>query len=280
MEHILPIKTQLGEGPVWMPDEQALYWLDIEGFKIHRFIPKTNTDETFVTPNLIGCIAPTESGGFLFASQNGIVEGILSNQQMNILRTVTHPEKPQNRYNDGKCSPEGRFWFGSLNLQKHQNQAALYTLDNCGCRRVIDGATNSNGLAWNPDGNTFYWIDTPTRRIEGFDYDKTHGTLSNRRTIFHFPVDVEWGRPDGMTVDSEGAIWVAHWGGSRVTQWRADTGEIIRIMPLPVENVTSVTFGGIDMKTLFITTANSGVFAEKMNVPGLPVSRFRNIASS
>jgi sugar lactone lactonase YvrE len=271
MEHatsILSCQASLGECPVWVAAEQRLYFLDILAKRLHRFDPVTGADETFPLKTLTGCIAPLGNGHFLLSAQTGIQEVRLGNQNIEVLRTLTHPEADGigNRYNDGKISPEGRFWFGSLNMNHEQNKASLYCWDGKECRKVLTPATNSNGLAWSPDGNTFYWIDTPTRKVEAFDYDQRDGNLSNRRTAVRFPDDLSWGRPDGMTVDAAGHLWLAHWSGGIITQWHPQTGECLRTVHLPVSNVSSLTFGGDHSDTLFITTARSANETESGNL--------------
>ena len=290
-ELVFPAQALLGEGPLWFAEEERLYWLDIESQQLHRFDPIRSEDEFFPLPNKVGCYAPCENGNLLIATQTGIEEVRPLDGRLESLGIKTHPEaaKTGNRYNDGKCSPEGRFWFGSLNMEHQTGMASLYVLDRIGCRTVLTGATNSNGLGWSPDGTTFYWIDTPTRRITAFDYNLKRGELSNRRAAVTFPEQTDWGRPDGMTVDAEGMIWVAHWLGGRVTRWNPATGELFETIRVPVSRVTSVTFGGRDLQTLFITTASKemtpdekkrepdagGLFHFRTNTTGLPVSCYR-----
>jgi sugar lactone lactonase YvrE len=296
----------VGEGPVWHYGEQQLYWLDIEGLRLHRFDPSLGIDESFPLSNEVGCVVPCRNGNFLLAAETGIEEVHIGTNGIEVIETniKIHPESgiPENRYNDGKCSPEGRFWFGSLNRQRQTGRASLYVLDEQhGCRTAITGATNSNGLAWSPDNKTFYWIDTPTRQVDAFDYDSTEGTLTNRRTVIRFPTDEninitekDWnwktdqhfGRPDGMTVDSDGMLWIAHWLGGRITRWNPKDGTLLETIRLPVSRVTSLTFGGAELKTIFITTASRGLttetkiyepeagslFVYESQIAGLPVS--------
>jgi sugar lactone lactonase YvrE len=306
-ELLYPAHALLGEGPVWHDGEKRLYWLDIEGQLLHCFDPANGNEESFPLADQAGCLVPCRNGNFLLAAQTGIEEIRLSANGIEIIETNTkiHPESeiPENRYNDGKCSPEGRFWFGSLNKRRQPNRASLYVLDGHGCRTAITGATNSNGLAWSPDGNTFYWIDTPTRRVDAFDYDSDEGKLRNRRTVITFPnIDTEsagtniagtkkdtekdFGRPDGMTVDSDGMLWIAHWLGGRITRWNPVNGTLLETIRLPVSRVTSLTFGGAELKTIFITTASlgltpetqpqepdaGGLFVYESKIAGLPVS--------
>jgi sugar lactone lactonase YvrE len=280
---ILSAKAALGEGPLWIEQEQRLYWIDIEGKRLHRFDPVASNDESFPLETLTGCIVPCRSGHFLIAAQSGIEEIRIANGKVEILSMHAHPEqlKPENRYNDGKCSPEGRFWFGSMSLKHIANQGSLFVLDSAGCQAVVTGATTSNGIGWSIDSSTFYWIDTPTRRVEAFDYSAKTGSLSNRRTAVRFDDDPAWGSPDGMTVDAAGMIWVAHWGGKRVTRWNPTSGELLQTVALPVSNVTSLTFGGQKLDTLFVTTArrsdepaSGGLWSFKPETPGRVADRF------
>ncbi len=303
-------KALLGEGPVWLHRRQRLLWLDIEGLHLHCYDPETNVDEIFPLPGQVGCVVPVQSehktasreSQLLLAGPSGIEQVLIANDnKLESRRIWTHPEetRPNNRYNDGKCSPEGRFWFGSLNMRREPNQASLYVLDPSGCRTMIQGATNSNGLGWSLGGGTFYWIDTPTRCVCAFDYNRETGDISGRRIVIRFPEEgtpnpgdgpngAAWGRPDGMTIDAEGMLWIAHWLGSRVTRWNPDSGELLDTVWLPVSRVTSATFGGKDLDTLFITTASKGMtpeenerephagrlFAVKSGVKGLPPDEF------
>jgi sugar lactone lactonase YvrE len=280
---IFDAQAELGESPVWSETEQRLYWIDINGKRLHRFDPIAKQDEHFPLASLTGCLAPCRNGHWLLAAQSGIEEVRLSGSTVKVMQTLARPEenKPENRYNDGKCSPEGRFWFGSLNMHHQPYQASLYVLDAAGCRTVLTGATNSNGLGWSPDGSEFYWIDTPTRKIEAFSYNTRYGTLSQRRTAVQFTEDLSSGRPDGMTVDSAGMIWAAHWDGGRITRWNPRNGECLQTAELPVRNVTSLTFGGRNYETLFITTArregeplSGGLWAFQPEICGMPVSLY------
>ncbi len=304
----------LAEGPLWMPEEQRLYWLDIEGCRLFRAKVASNDArgdcceevQAFALDNQVGCIAPCTQGRFLIAGQDGVfrVELIPSREpgkdgRVNKIEKMVHPEESRsdNRYNDGKCSPEGRFWFGSLNKEKRPNRASLYKMDrdssgHPAVQTMLSGATNSNGLAWAPDGRTFYWIDTPTRRVDAFDYDPANGFLSNRRTVVTFPPEREdrvVGRPDGMCIDREGYLWIAHWCGGCVTRWNPARGELQAVISLPVRRVTSVTFGGPDLNRLYITTARFGmseselqdeplagrVFVAETGIAGMPADSWK-----
>lgn len=288
-ELVLDIQAELGEGPFWHPLQQCLYWLDIEKRQLNRFDPLTQINLSESLDRRVACVVPTNDDSLLLGGEGGIEEYWPDTEEWAFL---VDPEKNKrtNRINDGKASPEGRFWFGSLNMQRERNQASLYVMErNGGVRQILPGLTNSNGLGWSPDGDVFYHIDTPTRQVSAFDYDPRLGGIRNRRIVVRFPDDPEFGRPDGMTVDSEGMLWIAHWGGASVTRWDPELGEMIAVVNVPATQVTSVAFGGEELGTLFITTARrdltpqmlggqpnaGGIFAVEPGVTGLPTNIFR-----
>jgi len=289
VELVLDAQAELGEGIFWHPTEKCLYWLDIEGRSFNKFDPKTRINISEQLDRRVGCVVPTTENSFLFAGEGGIEEYWAETEEWAFLANP-EKEKPSNRFNDGKASPDGRFWFGSLNMNHEKNQAAFYVMEHDGTvRKILDGLTNSNGIGWSPDGKTLYHIDTPTRQVSAFDYDAELGEIRNRRVIVQFPESLEYGYPDGMTVDAEGMLWIAHWGGSRVTRWNPASGEMLAAVKIPATQVTSVAFGGEKLDTLYITTARrtltpetlrgqayaGGIFAVTPNVIGLPINFFR-----
>ncbi|MDR1492058.1 MAG: SMP-30/gluconolactonase/LRE family protein [Planctomycetaceae bacterium] len=288
-ELVLDVQAELGEGIFWHPTERRLYWLDIEGRSFNKFDPKTRINIAEQLDRRVGCVVPTTERSFLLAGENGIEEYWPETEEWAFL---VNPEedKPNNRLNDGKASPDGRFWFGSLNMNHEKNQASFYAMERDGTvRKILAGLTNSNGIAWSPNGKTLYHIDTPTRQVSAFDYDAERGGIDNRRIVVQFPDSPEYGNPDGMTVDAEGMLWIAHWGGSRATRWNPTTGEILAAVNVPASQVTSVAFGGENFDTLYIATARrtlspetlrrqayaGGLFAIKPDVAGLPVHFFQ-----
>jgi sugar lactone lactonase YvrE len=158
------------------------------------------------------------------------------------------------RFNDGKCDPAGRLWAGTMELQGEPEMGALYRLDpDRRVHQILDRVTISNGLAWSHDRRRMYYIDTPTFTIDAFDYDLTTGHITNRRVAATVPKD--FGYPDGMTIDGEDMLWVAHFGGGRVTRWKPATGQLLDQIRVPTKNVTSCAFGGAKLDQLYITTA-------------------------
>jgi sugar lactone lactonase YvrE len=253
--------AELGEGPVWDSRTQELYWVDIVNKKM---IKQTVAGELEIRelPDLIGSMAPRASGGFVVATQKGF-HGYDWNTEE--LTPIADPEahKPNHRFNDGKCDPLGRFWAGSLSMLNEWKSSGLYRLNaDHSVDIMLEGVSLSNGLAWSPDQSKFYYIDTPTQCVVGYDYDTASGHIDNAQVLFR--ISGEEGYPDGMTIDSEGYLWVAHWGGAQVSRWNPHTGAKVGLVKLPVPNATSCTFGGVNGMTLYITTARVGMSEEDL----------------
>lgn len=176
----------------------------------------------------------------------------------------------ENRFNDGKCDPAGRFWAGTMETETRKG--ALFRLDpDLSVHQMLDGVGCSNGIVWSLDRKTMYYIDTRTRRIDAFDYELGAGVISNRRPIVTVPE--EHGHPDGMTMDAEGKLWVAHWDGWCVCRWDPATGELLQKIRLPVARPTSCAFGGAGLDTLYVTSAttelDSAALAKQPEAGGL-----------
>ena len=164
-------------------------------------------------------------------------------------------KRPDNRFNDGKCDPGGRFWAGTISTVKKTGDASLYRLDQSGSlKRMIPGVTNSNGICWDQEKKLMYYIDTPTQKVTVYDYDLASGKIENSRIAVDFTKFGVEGSPDGMTMDSEGMLWVAMCHGGAVLQVNPDTGELLRKVLLPCVETTACTFGGNRLDRLFVTT--------------------------
>lgn len=277
----------LGEGCFWHPSESRLYWVDIEGCRLHSFDPASGVNRSFDLPARIGCAVPVESGGLLVALQNGIHFFDPETQRLDFL---TNPlqGKTDIRFNDGKADDAGRFWVGSMHLRIVPGVAALYRLDRSGSVvQVLDGVTISNGMAWTEDQKTLYYIDTPKRTVDAFEFSAADGTIHNRRVVFSFQESE--GQPDGMTIDLDGKLWVAMWSGGQVLRLDPDTGICMERVRVPAPLVTSCCFGGEDLRTLYITTArvelndaqraayphSGGLFALKTKTSGKAAACYR-----
>lgn len=254
---VLDSKATLGEGPIWSTRERCLYWVDIEAGRLHTFEPHVNVDRVSELGEMIGTVVPRRSGGVMLAMHHGFAA---YDPRTATLTRWSDPEAhlPRNRFNDGKCDPAGRFWAGTLSLDRQPNAASLYCLETDGrVRTVLHGVTNSNGIAWSLDGTTLYYIDTPTLRVTQFDYDLLSGQIANPRTAITFPAGE--GKPDGMTIDADGMLWIALWGGGCVGRWNPHTGECLTRIDVAARQVTACAFGGPDLTDLYITTARTGL---------------------
>jgi len=253
----------LGEGPVWDRKADTLFWVDILKGDIHEYNPQTNSHKTIHTQQMVGAVALCADGNLLAALKNGLAK---INRQTHEISTIAHPEPdlPANRFNDGKCDPAGRFWIGTMAIDETPNAGSLYMLDaNHRTTKKVEGTTISNGMAWSADNRMFYYIDTPTQTIVAYDFDNSDGGISNKRVAFK--IDEKEGYPDGMTIDDEGMLWVAHWNGWQVSRWNPITGEKLFTLPMPVANVSSCTFGGEGLQDLYITTARKDLSPDQLN---------------
>jgi sugar lactone lactonase YvrE len=278
---VLDAQAMLGEGALWHPKEKKLYWVDIEGKALHVYDPDTKKDKQFPVGERIGTVVPVKGGGALVALQNGIHKLDTKSGKLNFLN---NPLPDSNlRFNDGKCDPSGRFWVGSLALDSRRRGAALYRFDaDKSVHQMLDSVSISNGIVWTSDRKTMYYNDTPTLTVQAFDYDDKTGAISNRRVAVRIPRGT--GAPDGMTIDAEGKLWVALWGGNCVARFDPITGELLQKITVPAPNVSSCAFGGKNLETLYITTARAwvrpdklkefplsgGLFAVKPGVKGVP----------
>ncbi|SFZ92989.1 Sugar lactone lactonase YvrE [Flaviramulus basaltis] len=247
------IKAQLGEGAIWNHESQELYFIDIEGMKVHIYNPKTKTNRSINTPSRIGTIVPIDSEKSLVALQDGIYTLNINTGEFTLLSDV-ESEITSNRFNDGKCDPSGRFWVGSMELNTKPYAANLYMINAKGDTTLkLDSISISNGIVWSNDKKTMYYIDTPTQEIKAYDYEDSTGNITNQRIAVKIADSL--GNPDGMTIDEEGMLWVGMWSGSSVTRFNPNTGKMISQIKVPAANVTSCAFGGKNLDTLFITSA-------------------------
>ncbi|WP_137790272.1 SMP-30/gluconolactonase/LRE family protein [Bacillus sp. E(2018)] len=261
-ELVLPAKASLGEGPCWDSEQSVLYWVSILDKKVNIYDPRSHQNKEIQLDQMVGTVVPRESGGLVVALQKGFYFLDLNTEE---LAPVVDPEHelPENRFNDGKCDPFGRFWAGTMSLSEEAKKGSLYCLDHdLHVEKKREHLTISNGLAWSPDQSYMYLIDTPTKKVTRFQYDLQTGHIQNATDVISFPEGV--GAPDGMTIDEEGMLWIAHWGGAQVSRWNPETGEQLSSIPIPSLNVTSCTFGGENMDELYVTTARKNTSAENL----------------
>ena len=213
-------------------------------------------------PSVVSAVCPSASGGFVLLLENGFWESDGSLQNPVRVASV-HERNSVLRMNDGKVDPSGRFWGGSMAYDERRGAGSLYFLEGTAVTKVLTGVGISNGLDWSPDDKLFYFVDSLTRRLDLFDFDASSGHISNRRTLISF--DDSFGLPDGLTVDAEGCIWVAGWGGWKVQRY-SPAGELLGSVDIPVAHVTSCAFGGPDLMDLYVTTATEGQTEEELHL--------------
>ena len=273
VEVVLDAHAHVGEGPVWDDRTNTLVWVDIMGQAIHVYDPTTGQDKAMDVGQPVGAAALRERGGLVLALRDGFA---VLDELPGELRWVAKVEEdtPTNRMNDGKCDPAGRFWAGTMSFSGNMPAAgALYRLDpDYRVTRVVPDITLSNGLDWSLDNRRMYYIDSMTQRVDTFDFDLDSGSLTNRQTVLDIPKDE--GLPDGMTLDAEGGLWLAQHGSGTVRRY-LPTGEIDKVVRLPVKMATCPAFGGPDYSDLYITTMNFGMSAEARQDQPLAGALFR-----
>jgi sugar lactone lactonase YvrE len=248
IEPVGPFRCRWGEGPIWW--RGALVFVDIDGRAVHRYDPATGESWSWATGFRVGCVAPRERGGLVVAGDRGF---FFLDEESGALTAIADPEpdKPDNRFNDGKCAPDGRFFAGTISLARRTGDARLYRLDpDLSVHEVFGPVTNSNGIAWSLDGRICYYIDTPRREVLAFDYE--HGELRNVRRAFSTGgIDAS---PDGMCIAADGRLWIAFCHGGCVACFDPETGAELRRVVIPCRETTSCAFGGPDLADLFVTT--------------------------
>jgi len=278
--------ASLGESPIWSYDENLLYWIDINSRLIHQFNPKTHKTRKWLCHTEIGCIGLTNKRRLIAGLRDGFYYFSPSQGTFNFI-VDPEPNKPQNRLNDGKVDRAGRMWCGSMqDPNPNDPVGALYRLSGTDkCSRILDGIRIPNTICWSPNNKTMYLSDTRASIIWAFDFNLNTGTIKNKRIFVD--LSQQPGRPDGATVDEEGFLWNAEYGGSRVVRYTPE-GKFDCQINLPVSNITCCSFGGPNLSTLYITTAAQrltekelahqplagGLFACEVEIRGLKEPQF------
>ena len=250
---VLPT-AELGEGPRWDAATATLLWVDIPGRSVHRYDPVTGEDTVQRVSDVVSLALPRRRGGVVVGLPDGLH---FLNGKQSIGLVAIESERTDTRTNDGACDAAGRLWVGTMALDERSPVAALYRVDpDHSVTTVLTGTTISNGLGWSPSGRSFYFIDSPTCRVDVFDCDLATGTLENRRPLA--AVEVEGAVPDGLNVDAEGCVWVALHGGWGLNRYSPE-GELVAEIRLPVAKITSCCFGGPELRDLYVTTRRDGL---------------------
>jgi len=285
---LLDTQSVLGEGPVWEWKKQHLFWVDIEGNGLHLLDPKTEEHKKWTFDGMLGAAVPMDNGNMLLALESGLASFNWEQEKL-VRHAVLENTDPEMRFNDGKVDPNGNFWIGSMHKKVAPNRGSFYRVDpRMQVTKHIAQTSISNGMAWTLDQRTFYYIDTATYQVWKYVYDTETSEIKDKKVAFSIPED--FGGPDGMSIDAEDKLWIAHWGGHCIRRWDPSTGEVLEEVVVEAPHVTSCCFGGNDLKTLYITTARSGLsssqleefplsgglFAYQPKVPGTRITHFKN----
>lgn len=285
---ILDARFELGEGPVWDPAAACLYCVDILRGQVHRFEPASHASRAYHVNDMVGAVALTDRDDLVLALRRGFARLDLATGAVTPVAALETGGSDL-RLNDGKCDAVGRFWAGTMALDERRGAGALYRLDpNATVHTMLRDVTISNGIDWSDDRRTMYYIDSPTRSIDLFDYDLDAGTVANRRSFVRIPKSD--GVPDGLTLDAEGHVWVALWGGGAVHRY-SPNGTLDMVINVPTTYPTSCAFGGDHLADLYITTASiklsaeerlaqptaGGLFRARPGPRGRPPNRFQSI---
>ncbi|UFN48011.1 SMP-30/gluconolactonase/LRE family protein [Roseomonas sp. OT10] len=276
---IAPART-VGECPVWDAGTERLWWVDINRPALHRSVPATGETETWEMPESIGSFALCRSGALLVALRSGVYRFDPRDRALDRY-AAPEPDRPENRLNDGKASPEGRFVVGSMDDRPEKEAiAGLYAISpGGGVSRLASGLTVSNGLAWSPDGRTLWHSDSRQEKIWCWDYDPVTGEVAHQRLVAS--PDTPTGRPDGAATDAEGGYWSAGVSAGVLNRWLPD-GTLDRVVTLPVSSPTMPCFGGPGLRTLYVTSlrrpddppVEGSILELDVGVAGAPVGRF------
>lgn len=278
MQKLTKINGVLLEGCVWDEKEKILYFIDIECRKIYAVHSEGRGMECMELPEYVGCVVLEEAGTLVAALVDGLYRIDFQKRRIKKIMDINLPEGI--RFNDGKCDLEGRLWVGSMAIKQDDNAVeagSLYCIQNEKILAEYKGYTIPNGLDWEKEQNFFYHVDTALKRVERYRIGEENRFL-HRTTVVD--LEEEEGSPDGMCMDSEGNLWIAMWGGGEVIGVNPEHGTIISRISVPDRNPSCCTFGGMDMKQLFITTArdedgNGGeVYVQEMDVKGVKVNRY------
>jgi sugar lactone lactonase YvrE len=254
------VAAELGEGPVWVERDRALWFVDIKKHQIHRYDPASGSKRSWDAPEQVGFILPASDGAFVAGLQSGLYRFDEVSGTFDLIVEV-EPELPGNRLNDGVVDPFGRLWFGTMDNGESAKSGAFYCYhDGRLSRTDIDGIAITNGPAVSPDGKLLYFVDTRRGTIDVADI-RDDGSLGGHRPFVRIPPAE--GHPDGPTIDSEGCVWISLYAGWEARRY-SPAGELIDTVRFPVANITKIAFGGDDLRTAYATTARQLLSAEEI----------------
>lgn len=260
--HLFLSHCFLGEGPYWHSERGSFFWVDIENGKLFEHQLAAATTRNWKFSDRLTVVLEGQNGELILGLGRKLAKFDPKTEELEWISEVEH-EMALHRFNDGKVDPVGRIWIGTLSTKFTQGAGSLYRIgSDLTSTKMLSDLTISNGMAWTEDNKTFYFIDTPTRQIREFDFDLGSGGITFRKVAVEVPQEL--GFPDGMCIDQEGMLWVAHYGGSGVYRWNPQSGELMEKIELPVPHVTSCCFGGENLDHLLITTAQENLSPEDL----------------
>jgi D-xylonolactonase len=274
------VAAELGEGPVWVARDRALWFTDIKNREIHRYDPASGDRRTWIAPEQVGFVLPAQVGGFVAGLMSGLHRFDESTGRFTLIAEI-EPERPNNRLNDGVVDPAGRLWFGTMDNKETARTGAFYRFERGIVTPAgIEGIAITNGPALSPDGRILYFVDTLAGTIDSADVGED-GELGPPRPFAR--IDPAQGHPDGPTVDSEGCVWIGLYAGWEARRY-SPAGELVGRVRFPVANITKIAFGGDDLRTVYATTARQllspaqierqpqagDLFEFRVDVPGIP----------
>jgi len=259
---LYPSQCYLGEGPFWHAERKSCFWVDIEEKKFYEYHWEKKTVRCRNVPHRVSLIVLGKDGQLILGLEGGIAKYNLDEEKLNWLIDI-EKELDKHRCNDGKVDSMGRLWIGTLHRDFNERAGSLYCVDeDLKLQKRKDKITISNGLAWSLDNTRLYFIDSPTNKVQSFLFDEALGQIVFEEDVIHIPTKL--GAPDGMAIDEEGMLWIAHWGGFGVYRWDPMNGKLIDKVDLPVPNVSSCAFVGENLDHLLITTARQDLSKEDL----------------
>ena len=259
---LFPSQCILGESPLWHPEIKCCYWVDIERGILYEYNWLLQTTRKWDFKGRLSLVRQGKNHELILALRTAIVKFDLESEQLSPLVEI-ELSTSGNRCNDGACDSLGRLWIGTMNLQQKKESGALYMVDNnLKVRKKVSNTSVSNGIAWSLDNKHLFYIDSPTRVVQSFTFNENSGEIIFEKNVIEVPEEL--GTPDGMAIDEEGMLWIAHWGGFGVYRWNPDDGKLLDKIVLPVPQVTSCAFAGENLDHLIITSARENLNEEDL----------------
>jgi sugar lactone lactonase YvrE len=259
---LYPAQCYLGEGPFWHAERKSCFWVDIENRKFYEYKWQEKEVQCRSLDFRVSLIVKSKDNNLILGLEGGLARYDLIQEKLVWLMDI-EKEFEKHRCNDGQVDSRGRLWLGTLHRDLNQGAGSLYCVDeNMNIHKKLSHLTISNGIAWSTDNRRMYFIDSPTNKVQAFLFDESSGQINYQEDALF--ISPGMGSPDGMAIDEEGMLWIAHWGGFAVWRWNPFTGKPISKIELPVPNITSCAFVGKDLDHLLITTARQDLSPEDL----------------